>query len=108
MFWGMPSPGSSDPADPVEQTKLAAFLIAAGPGSYYLCGGWGSSSVAWFPIYDLPLGPPLSNATLANGVYTRRFASGTSVRFDARSEPQIGTIDWAKDPDEHQVHVSGH
>ena len=86
--------GSSDPNDPVEMTKLAAFLIAAGQGSYYLCGGWGSASVPWFPIYDLPLGAPLSNATLgADGVWRRSFASGTSVTLDTKTNN--GTISWA-------------
>ena len=87
--------GSSNPKDPAEQTKLAAFLTAAGPGSFYLCGGWSSSSVDWFPVYDLPLGKPLGNATLdSDGVYTRRFARGTTVRFDTTTNN--GTIAWAE------------
>ena len=86
--------GSSDPADPDEQSKLAAFLLAAGPGSYYLCGGWGSSSVPWFPIYDLPLGKPLSDATLdADGVWRRSFAAGTNATMDTRTN--VGTVTWA-------------
>eukprot|EP00937_MAST-01D_sp_MAST-1D-sp2_P000048 g48.t1 len=56
--------GSSDPLDPAEQSKLAAFLVAAGPSSYFLCGGWGSAQVDWFPVYDMPLGAPEGNATL--------------------------------------------
>ena len=87
--------GSSDPDDPFEQSKLAAFLIGAGEGSYYLCGGWGSSSVPWYPIYDLPLGEPLSDAVLgADGVYRRSFKAGTNVTMDSRTNN--GTIAWAK------------
>ena len=86
--------GSSDPADPYEQTKLAAFLIAAGNGSYYLCGGWGSSSVDWYPMYDLPLGKPLSDAKLgADGVWRRDFAAGTKVSFNTKTNN--GSIQWA-------------
>ena len=86
--------GSSDPADPVEQSKLAAFLVAAGRGAYYLCGGWGSASVPWFPLYDLPLGEPLGNATLgADGVWRRSFAHGTKVTLDTKTNN--GTVDWA-------------
>ena len=87
--------GSSDPEDPFEQSKLAAFLIGAGEGSYYLCGGWGSSSVPWYPVYDLPLGDPLSDAVLgADGVYRRSFKAGTNVTMDSRTNN--GTIAWAK------------
>ena len=86
--------GSSDPRDPEEQTKLAAFLVAAGRGAYYLCGGWGSARVDWFPIYDLPLGEPLGNATLGkDGVWRRSFASGTNVTLDTNTNN--GTIEWA-------------
>ena len=77
-----------------EQSKLAAFLIGAGEGSYYLCGGWGSSSVPWFPIYDLPLGEPLSDAVLgADGVWSRSFKAGTNVTMDSKT--QIGRIFWS-------------
>eukprot|EP01048_Picozoa_sp_COSAG05_P007636 COSAG05_NODE_543_length_8789_cov_7.804603_6_plen_900_part_01 len=87
--------GSSDPNDPFEQSKLAAFLIAAGEGSYYLCGGWGSSSVPWYPLYDLPLGKPLSDAKLgSDGVWRRSFAAGTNVTMDSKTNN--GTIVWAK------------
>lgn len=89
--------GSSDPYDPIEQTKLAAFLVAAGDRSYYMCGGWGAAKVDWFPIYDLPLGKPLGNATLGpDGVYVRHFASGTVATFD--TSMNNGTIQWASAP----------
>ena len=59
-----------------------------------MCGGWGSASVPWFPLYDLPLGKPLDNATLgADGVWRRVFASGTSVTFDTKTNN--GTVAWA-------------
>jgi len=86
--------GSSDPNDPVEVNKLAAFLIGADKGAYYMCGGWRAGAVDWFPIYDLPLGEPLSNATLGDdGIYRRRFTKGTNVTFDTKSNN--GTISWA-------------
>lgn len=93
IFEAHASCGSSDPDDPAEQSKLAAFLIGAGDGSYYLCGGWGSSSVPWFPIYDLPLGAPLSDAVLgADGVWRRSFKAGTNVTMDSKT--QTGRISW--------------
>eukprot|EP00035_Acanthoeca_spectabilis_P016691 m.346896 g.346896 ORF g.346896 m.346896 type:complete len:248 (+) comp16561_c0_seq66:3472-4215(+) len=68
--------GSGNISDPYEQTKIAAFLVAAGSHSYYMCGGWSSATVDWYPVFDLPLGPPLGNATLEDGVYTRKFPKG--------------------------------
>jgi len=82
-------------SDPKEQTKIAAFLIAAGRHSYYMCGGWGAGRVEWFREYDLPLGEPLGNATLdLDGVYHRSFAKGTVVTFDTKSDS--GTVQWAE------------
>lgn len=91
---------AGDPSDPKIQTELAAFLVAAGEHSYYRCGAWGHSDVPWYKVYDMPLGKPLSNATLSNGIYKRSFASGTVVTFDTATE--TGTIKWA---DSHQVLV---
>jgi len=89
--------GSGDPHDPFEQTKLAAFLVAAGNRSYYMCGGWGAAKVDWYPVYDMPLGEPLSNATLGDdGVYVRHFAKGTTVFFNTKTNN--GTIHWAPTP----------
>ena len=77
--------------------NIASFLIAAGPYSYFLCGGWNSEPPIWYPIYDFPLGEPLSNATLGNdGIWRRSFQSGTKVTFDTKQEK--GTIDWAQNP----------
>jgi len=85
--------GSSDPTDANEVNKLAAFLVAAGRGAYYMCGGWRAGSVDWFPLYDLPLGEPLSNSTLgSDGIYRREFAKGTSVIFDTNTN--TGNITW--------------
>merc|ERR1712150_271876 len=82
------------PLDLEEQTKIAAFLIAAGRHSYYMCGGWKAGRVEWYAEYDLPLGEPLGNATLdADGVYHRSFAKGTVAVFDTKSN--TGTIAWA-------------
>ena len=88
-----------DYRDAAVQTELAAFLVAAGPYSYYVCGSWedtlgNDSSSAWMPVYDLPLGEPLSHATLGDdGVWRRSFASGTNVTFDTKAEK--GSVQWA-------------
>jgi len=77
--------------------NIASFLIAAGPYSYFLCGGWNSEPPIWYPIYDFPLGEPLSNAIFGNdGIWRRSFKSGTKVTFDTKQEK--GTIDWAQRP----------
>ena len=83
--------------------NIAAFLVAAGEYSYYMCGGWNSAKPTWFPIYDFPLGKPVSNATLgADGVWRRAFESGTTVSFDTHAER--GTIDWASTPHAERGH----
>merc|ERR1712183_672456 len=82
-----------DPHHPDVQTELAAFLVAAGEHSYFRCGSWGHTDVPWYPVYDMPLGVPLGNATFENGVYKRSFASGTEVSYDTNTES--GTIQWA-------------
>jgi len=82
-----------DPHDEAVQTELAAFLVAAGEHSYYRCGEWHHTDISWYPVYDMPLGSPLGNATLEHGVYRRSFASGTNVSYNTTSE--TGTIQWA-------------
>lgn len=82
-----------DPHHAAVQTELAAFLVAVGPHSYYMCGGWGGTVPTWYPVYDQPLGAPVANATLDDGVYRRAFTSGTRVTYDTKSE--TGTIEWA-------------
>merc|ERR1712032_168433 len=86
-------PCPEDATDPTSINNLAAFLVAAGPYSYYMCGGWDNAKVAWYPVYDFPLGEPLSNATFIDGVYTRKFKSGTVAIFDTTTE--TGRILWA-------------
>ena len=96
---------------------LAAFLIHAGPQSYYGCGPWhcgvdvaanmtrcGSDGTSvesfWHPDYDRPLGPPLTDAVAlpaADGgarhpVLARTFAHGTTVKFDTATNR--GEIHW--------------
>jgi len=83
-------------SDPVVVNNLAAFLVAAGPHSYYMCGGWNGYTPEWYPIYDYPLGEPLGNATLVNGVYSRSFSQGTKVTFDTKTE--TGSIAWGAAP----------
>ena len=88
-----------DYRDAAVQTELAAFLVAAGTNSYYLCGSWEDTlgndpSSAWMPVYDLPLGEPQGRATLGDdGVWRRSFASGTNVTFDTKAEK--GSVQWA-------------
>jgi hypothetical protein len=88
-----------DHTDPAVQTELAAFLVAAYPQSYYLCGSWedtisgGATTSTWLAVYDLPLGEPLADAVLVRSVWRRGFASGTNVTFDTKTER--GTVAWA-------------
>merc|ERR1719174_2425924 len=85
-----------DASDQTTITNLAAFLVAMGPYSYWMGGGWNGVTPTWYPIYDYPLGVPLSNATLVDGLYTRHFSSGTVARFDTTTE--VGSIRWASIP----------
>lgn len=66
--------------------SLAAYLVGAVEYSYYGCTmGW-TLSEGWevvHPEYTYPLGEPLGEATLANGVWSRGFTSGTRVWLDA-------------------------
>ena len=81
---------------PAVQTELAAFLVAMGERSYYVCGAWQDYPVegTWNPVYDLPLGAPLGAAVLGrDGVWRRRFARGTNASFDTRAES--GRVEWA-------------
>ena len=94
-----------DPDSPAAQTELAAFLVAMGNHSYYLCGPWqhvGADGMAtavepveptWSPLYDRPLGEPLSHATLEAGVWRRSFRSGTNATFNIHTNK--GTVSWA-------------
>ena len=91
-----PSPRIPDYNEPQVQTELAAFLVGMGRHSYYVCGWWenGSVDAAWLPLYDLPLGEPLADAVLEDGVWRRAFASGTRASFNTTSD--TGTVVWAK------------
>jgi len=82
-----------NPLDPHVQSELAAFLIAAGPHSYYMCGGWAGTKPIWYEVYTKKIGNPLGNATLKDGIYKRQFKSGTIVTYDIASE--TGKIMWA-------------
>ncbi|XP_065183723.1 uncharacterized protein LOC135814525 [Sycon ciliatum] len=82
------------------QDHLAAFLIGAGNYSYFGCGPWFTSTSIdsqWKASYDKPLGAPLGRPSKTKSVYTRKFASGTTVHFDCSTNK--GTIDWAKSPE---------
>ena len=49
--------------------------------------------VHWYPEFDQPLGAPLGPASVDGTVLTRRFASGTTARFNMSSGD--GSIAWA-------------
>jgi hypothetical protein len=71
---------------------LAAFLIGAGRDHYIAAGGWhlaGRAAVSRPTILDLPLGEPISDAVYdaATAIWTRAFASGTKVQFNASCTP---------------------
>ena len=76
--------------------SLAAFLIAAGTYSYYGCSlGWYTDTWShWNPEYSRPLGEPRGLATYDSptGIWTRHFAAGVTVTFNAHSN--VGRIDW--------------
>merc|ERR1719414_1707329 len=83
----------NDLTDEHQINDLAAFLVAAGPHSYYVCGGWNGAPTEWFEAYDRPIGTPLADAVLSDdGVYSRAFTHGVSVTFDTKNE--IGAISW--------------
>jgi len=82
-----------DPLDPDVMTELAAFLIAAGPHAYYMCGGWAGTKPVWYEVYEKAIGNPLGNATLSNGIYKRQFKSGTVVTYNTKTE--TGKIEWS-------------
>ena len=79
---------------------IAAFLIGAGEYSYFGCGHWNvegddTSPLTWRAEYDKPLGAPKGPAKYDNGTWTRSFASGTEVMFDAKAKK--GTIKWSEE-----------
>jgi hypothetical protein len=78
---------------------IAAFLIGAEKGAYFGCGDWSTEGdddapFHWHPVYDKPLGAPLSSANYQNntGIWTRQFSSGTNVTFSTSTNQ--GTILW--------------
>jgi hypothetical protein len=96
---GVKDPVSLDCGCACMNDTMAAFLIGAGPYSYYGSGQWIAADLKdvqqrWCPpLFDRPLGAPLSDGTKgADGVWRRRFKSGTSVEFNPSTSK--GTIDW--------------
>eukprot|EP01047_Picozoa_sp_COSAG01_P040486 COSAG01_NODE_3412_length_6112_cov_2.531354_8_plen_448_part_00 len=85
------------------ENVIAAFLIGAGPHCYFGFGSWSTIyddlSDRWSPLFDLPLGPPLSDAVLneASATYHRQFAHGVNVSFNMKTGH--GEVDgWAFPP----------
>ena len=70
---------------------LAAYLVAAGPNAYFGAGSTWDTCDSWLVDYQLKdyqkkLGKPTSDAVLTNSsvgdvTYTRKFASGTQVKL---------------------------
>lgn len=86
--------------NPTCESCLAAFLAGAGENAFWGNGGWvmsGESSLdgRWGPLYERRLGAPLADAAYddATATWTRTFASGTTVAFNAVT--QIGSVRWA-------------
>ncbi len=84
--------------------EVAAFLIGCGPYHYYGLGGWhgvgkhGNFSEHWIPgAFDRKLGEPLGDGQYDAGTkeWSRQFASGTTVRFNAGSN--TGDIVWGEE-----------
>lgn len=84
--------------------EVAAFLVGAGPYHYFGLGQWhgtgkdGNFSEHWMPgVFDRALGAPLDDAVYdpSTDDWTRSFASGTVVTFNAKTN--AGTISWGSD-----------
>ena len=77
---------------------MAAFLCGAGKDHYFTTGGWTDDSIGfpshWSHHFERPLGEPLTDGIYNHEttVWTRIFASGTVVRFNATSNK--GSIEW--------------
>ena len=58
----------------------------------------GGYAKGWLPEFDKPLGAPLADGSYdaATATWTRRFASGTVVTFDAITNK--GAIVWGAGP----------
>lgn len=81
--------------------RLAAFLAGAGEHHYFGLGGWsgvgkhGNFSEHWLEgVFDRKLGAPLADAVYdaPTDTWARTFASGTRVRFNAKTNQ--GSISW--------------
>ena len=84
---------NSNLSSPEFQQEYAAFLMFAQRWTYHICGSWCGSDPVWPKAFDLPLGVPMSNATLgADGVWSRQFTHGTKVFFNKSST--TGWVHW--------------
>jgi len=80
------------------EDELAAFLIGAGPDQYWGFGAWvyrdcGGAAASWGPLLDKPLGAPLADGVYDAPLWTRSFAAGVNVTFNAATNK--GTVEWA-------------
>jgi len=78
--------------------QMSAFLCGAGKDHYYTVGSWHDGTIGfpshWSHHFERPLGEPLTDCVYNHNttVWTRMFASGTVVRFNASSN--TGNIEW--------------
>ncbi|XP_065182468.1 uncharacterized protein LOC135813184 [Sycon ciliatum] len=82
----------------VNENEVAAFLIGAGQYHYFGAGGWNGASFDshWDDkLLGSTLGDPATDAVydVESQVWARKFASGTSVAFNAKTKK--GTIAWS-------------
>jgi len=84
--------GGCDP----DESCLAAFLCAAAEYTYLTCLA-DEPTYHKVPALSRPLGPPLGRAVQSlDGVWTRRFSSGTVARWNPKISK--GTIQWSDTP----------
>ena len=82
------------------EDELAAFLVGAGVDHYWGFGSWvyqqcGGAAADWSPLLEKSLGAPLADGAYdaATALWTRSFAAGVHVTFDAATNK--GTVQWA-------------
>jgi hypothetical protein len=82
-------PSDNSTAGTCDETKVAAFLIAAEPGCFLLCNGYGAFQANKL---GLPSGPAkvTTNGTTSKPTFTRTFASGTVATWSGG----VGSVKW--------------
>ena len=80
------------------EDELAAFLIGAGADHFWGFGSWvystcGGAAASWSALLEKPLGAPLADGAYNAPLWTRSFAAGVHVTFNAATNK--GTVQWA-------------